>query len=119
MNGRSLQFIEAPFVDFPLVAFVARRKVSFFRSEFHGRPFVRRNAVDVFEVHDLFSVAVMAGRLHLLDRIGELHEARRALEQAGFEIGPKPVAKNGDSPIEGDAAEFLDHFRGKELGLVD
>src|SRR5262249_51832040 len=69
------------------VVMPAHRGVVLVRTELDLRPDDGRRAVDEAQVADRLLRAVLAGDLDLLDPVGELHQALRAGEQPGLEVG--------------------------------
>ena len=63
--------------------------------------------------------ATGAGGFHLLDGVGKLHQATRALKEVGLEVGTQPVAHHIDAVVVHDAGELVDLVRRQELRLVD
>lgn len=100
-------------------ALAAHRYVTVVASDFHLGPIFNKVAVGVYScVDDGFLPAVTCG-LYLINGIGKLEQAPRALEEVAFEICAQTVAYHVATVIIYYTRELVNLFALKELGLVD
>ena len=78
----------------------------------------RRLAIGTFQVKDGLFVAVGARRLHLLNAVGELEKALRAVEELAPKVRPEAVGDYRNTPVGSDMPKLVDDERCHKLCLV-